>query len=151
MDYTKDIRAYIALEQEILSQLDVDAINDCLNFLDETRLKKGRIYICGNGGSASDAEHIVGDQNRFCKIFAAVNDTLSDCADFTDVFQRASLSLDQMPDQLAQRLRMCRKCDFAGVLDAVRAGMRNCAIDADAFTIALSEHLFAVHIDQLIL
>jgi hypothetical protein len=50
MDYTKDIRAYIALEQEILSQLDVDAINDCLNFLDETRLKKGRIYICGNGG-----------------------------------------------------------------------------------------------------
>lgn len=29
MDYTKDIRAYIALEQEILSQLDVDAINDC--------------------------------------------------------------------------------------------------------------------------
>ena len=97
------------------------------------------------------AEHIVGDQNRFCKIFAAVNDTLSDCADFTDVFQRASLSLDQMPDQLAQRLRMCRKCDFAGVLDAVRAGMRNCAIDADAFTIALSEHLFAVHIDQLIL
>lgn len=32
MDYTKDIRAYIALEQEILSQLDVDAINDCLNF-----------------------------------------------------------------------------------------------------------------------
>ena len=51
MDYTKDIRAYIALEQQILGQLDVDAINECLNFLDETRLKKGRIYICGNGGS----------------------------------------------------------------------------------------------------
>ena len=44
MDYTKDIRAYIALEQQILGQLDVDAINECLNFLDETRLKKGRIY-----------------------------------------------------------------------------------------------------------
>ena len=51
MDYTKDIRAYIVLEQQILGQLDVDAINECLNFLDETRLKKGRIYICGNGGT----------------------------------------------------------------------------------------------------
>ena len=28
MDYTKDIRAYIALEQQILGQLDVDAINE---------------------------------------------------------------------------------------------------------------------------
>ena len=61
MDYTKDIRAYIALEQEILSQLDVDAINDCLNFLDETRLKKGRIYICGNGGSAADSQHLAAE------------------------------------------------------------------------------------------
>ena len=66
MDYTKDIREYIALEQQILGQLDVDAINECLNFLDETRLKKGRIYICGNGGSAADAQHWAAEfVNRF--------------------------------------------------------------------------------------
>ena len=64
MDYTKDIREYIALEQQILGQLDVDSINECLNFLDETRLKKGRIYICGNGGSAATASHFQNDFNK---------------------------------------------------------------------------------------
>ena len=64
MDYTKDIREYIALEQRILGQLDVDAINECLNLLDETRLKKGRIYICGNGGSAATASHFQNDFNK---------------------------------------------------------------------------------------
>lgn len=64
MDYTKDIRDYIALEQRILGQLDVNAINECINVLDETRLKRGRIYICGNGGSAATASHFQNDFNK---------------------------------------------------------------------------------------
>lgn len=64
MDYRSDIKAYIALEQKILDQLDVDAINKCLNLLDETRLKKRRIYICGNGGSAATASHYQNDFNK---------------------------------------------------------------------------------------
>lgn len=42
MNYIADIKSYIALEQEILSKLDIDTINEALNLLDETRLKKGR-------------------------------------------------------------------------------------------------------------
>lgn len=49
MNYTNDIRDYLALEIEILKKLDVEQINAALNLLDETRQKKGRIYICGNG------------------------------------------------------------------------------------------------------
>lgn len=64
MDYRSDIKAYITLEQQILGQLDVDAINECLNLLNETRLKKGRIYICGNGGSAATASHYQNDFNK---------------------------------------------------------------------------------------
>ena len=64
MDYKADIREYIALEQQILGQLDVNAINECLNLLNETRLKKGHIYICGNGGSAATASHYQNDFNK---------------------------------------------------------------------------------------
>lgn len=64
MDYIHDIRAYLALEKQIIDQLDVEKINDALNLLDETRLKKGRIYICGNGGSAATASHFQNDFNK---------------------------------------------------------------------------------------
>ena len=64
MDYTKDIQDYIALEIEVLKQLDVGQLNAALNLLDETRLKKGRIYICGNGGSAATASHFQNDFNK---------------------------------------------------------------------------------------
>ena len=64
MNYTNDIKNYIGLEREVLSNLDVEQINAALNLLDETRLKKGRIYICGNGGSAATASHFQNDFNK---------------------------------------------------------------------------------------
>ena len=64
MNYTNDIRDYLALEIEILKKLDVEQINAALNRLDETRQKKGRIYICGNGGSAATASHFQNDFNK---------------------------------------------------------------------------------------
>ena len=64
MNYTNDIRDYLALEIEILKKLDVEQINAALNLLDETRQKKGRIYICGNGGSAATASHFQSDFNK---------------------------------------------------------------------------------------
>lgn len=64
MNYTNDIRDYLTLEIEILKKLDVEQINAALNLLDETRQKKGRIYICGNGGSAATASHFQNDFNK---------------------------------------------------------------------------------------
>ena len=64
MNYINDIRDYLALEIEILKKLDVEQINAALNLLDETRQKKGRIYICGNGGSAATASHFQNDFNK---------------------------------------------------------------------------------------
>lgn len=64
MNYTKDIQDYLALEIEILKRLDVAQIDAALNLLDETRKKKGRIYICGNGGSAATASHFQNDFNK---------------------------------------------------------------------------------------
>ena len=64
MNYINDIKDYIALEIEILKKLDVEQINAALNLLNETREKKGRIYICGNGGSAATASHFQNDFNK---------------------------------------------------------------------------------------
>lgn len=64
MDYIGDIKQYIELEIQILKKLDVDQINAALNLLDETRKNKGRIYICGNGGSAATASHFQNDFNK---------------------------------------------------------------------------------------
>lgn len=64
MNYTKDIQEYIALEIEVLRRLDTAQIDAALNLLDETRKKKGRIYICGNGGSAATASHFQNDFNK---------------------------------------------------------------------------------------
>lgn len=64
MDFTKEIRQYLALEHEVLKQIDVEQLNAALNLLCETRLLKGRIYICGNGGSAATASHFQNDFNK---------------------------------------------------------------------------------------
>ena len=64
MNYMNDIQNYIALEIEVLKKLDVEQINAALNLFNETRQRKGRIYICGNGGSAATASHFQNDFNK---------------------------------------------------------------------------------------
>ena len=64
MDYKKAIEEYIALEQDILSKLDVDAIDEAMNLLEETFEKEKNIYIFGNGGSSATASHYQNDFNK---------------------------------------------------------------------------------------
>jgi D-sedoheptulose 7-phosphate isomerase len=64
MNYAEDIKNYIELEINTLRQLDVEQIDAALNLLNETRQRKGRIYICGNGGSATTASHFQNDFNK---------------------------------------------------------------------------------------
>ena len=64
MDYTNAIITYIRLEQDILSKLETNAINDVLNALENARMKNASIYIFGNGGSASTASHFTNDFNK---------------------------------------------------------------------------------------
>lgn len=64
MSYIKEIEDYIALEIEVLKLLDTEQIDAALKLLDETRKRKGRIYICGNGGSAATASHFQNDFNK---------------------------------------------------------------------------------------
>lgn len=64
MDYTKQIKSYIELEQQVLSELPVDQIDQVIQVLEKARLSRKQIYICGNGGSASTASHFESDFNK---------------------------------------------------------------------------------------
>ena len=63
-DYRERIQKYIELEKQVLDNLASDAINEVMNVLENARLKRKRIFICGNGGSASTASHLECDFNK---------------------------------------------------------------------------------------
>ena len=64
MDYSSGIKNYIDTESRVLNALDVDAINDAMNLIMETRERGSDVYVFGNGGSASTASHYAGDFNK---------------------------------------------------------------------------------------
>ncbi len=64
INYTEQIRDYLAKEIEILKKLDVNAINTALNLLLETMETGSTVYIFGNGGSSATASHFQNDFNK---------------------------------------------------------------------------------------
>lgn len=63
-DYREQIKRYIAMEKAVLDTLSSEDINTVMNVLEEARLKGKRIFIFGNGGSASTASHLTCDFNK---------------------------------------------------------------------------------------
>ena len=63
IEYLEDIR-------KIISDLPVGDINRIVSALDEARQKGNRVYVMGNGGSATTASHIAGDLNKTCRLKA---------------------------------------------------------------------------------
>lgn len=64
IDYTKQIATYLEMEKEALMNMPIDDISEVMNVLEKTRLSGNRIFICGNGGSASTASHYECDFNK---------------------------------------------------------------------------------------
>ena len=63
-NYEEQIKSYIKMEKEVLNSLSIESINKVMNILEDARLKGKRIFICGNGGSASTASHFECDFNK---------------------------------------------------------------------------------------
>ena len=64
MDYRKDITEYIELEREVLSKLDVDALNEAMQLIEEAYRNRKKVYIFGNGGSSATASNYQNDFNK---------------------------------------------------------------------------------------
>ena len=63
-DYRERIRKYIEMEKMALDLLEADAVSMVMNVLENARLTGKRVFICGNGGSASTASHLECDFNK---------------------------------------------------------------------------------------
>ena len=63
-DYREQIRQYIEMEKQVLDSLAENDINEVMNVLENARFARKRIFICGNGGSASTASHLECDFNK---------------------------------------------------------------------------------------
>lgn len=63
-DYTGQIKAYMEMEKKVIDSLSGEDISNVMNILESARLDCRRVFICGNGGSASTASHFVCDFNK---------------------------------------------------------------------------------------
>lgn len=63
-DYTKGIKLYIKTEMQVLAALSPEDISRVMNVLEDARTSGKRIFVCGNGGSASTAAHLLCDFNN---------------------------------------------------------------------------------------
>ena len=55
------IKKYLEEAKKILDELDADAIEKAVGLVEETRKNKGRMFVLGVGGGASNASHAVND------------------------------------------------------------------------------------------
>jgi D-sedoheptulose 7-phosphate isomerase len=63
MSFAKD---FLAEVQQVVAQLNVDAIEKCADELAKVRERGGRLFILGVGGSAANASHAVNDFRKIC-------------------------------------------------------------------------------------
>jgi len=76
MSFTKH---YLSEASEILSQIDVAAIDRVIGKLQDVSRQGGRLFILGVGGSAANASHAVNDFRKICGIEAyAPTDNVSE-------------------------------------------------------------------------
>ena len=63
MSFAKE---FLAEVQQVVAQLNVDAIEKCDDELASVRERGGRLFILGVGGSAANASHAVNDFRKIC-------------------------------------------------------------------------------------
>lgn len=64
VNFKNAIKEYYDREIRVIQNLNLEEINEAMNAIYEAYQKKGTIYVCGNGGSASTASHMQNDFNK---------------------------------------------------------------------------------------
>ena len=67
MDYSTKIIDYCNDLRSMINNIDTKSISDFLNLMKDAAKSGCKVYICGNGGSASTASHFAGDYNKGLK------------------------------------------------------------------------------------
>ena len=67
MDYSNHITDYFNDLRKVLDTMDITTISNFINLMKDAAASGRKVYICGNGGSASTASHFAGDYNKGLK------------------------------------------------------------------------------------
>ena len=67
MDYSNHITNYFNDLRKVLDIMDITTISNFINLMKDAAASGRKVYICGNGGSASTASHFAGDYNKGLK------------------------------------------------------------------------------------
>ncbi len=113
-DYLSTLVESIDLKKQIRSKQFFEKIAKCINYIYLSIKKGGKVMICGNGGSAADAQHLVAEllvrlnPNKNRKPIPAISllqdsSTFSACGndyDFNEIFRRNFIALHKKNDIL---------------------------------------------------
>ena len=84
-----------------------------MNVLEQTRLEGNRVFICGNGGSASDSAHIVGELMKGFKSRRPLNQRQVEALEFACPGEGKALA-----DHLQQTIKAIALTDQAAISTA---------------------------------
>ena len=110
MNYLFRLEEYRNKEIEVLKNLDLEEVNKAMNILENARKMGHRIFICGNGGSASTASHYAGDFNKGVNLgLAGIKGHSFDRRSASEILREATIPLydfeclsDNIPFMLAE-------------------------------------------------
>ena len=68
MNMFNEITDYFAEVKKIIEGISKEDINNAIQILNEARLAGKKIFIIGNGGSASTATHFACDLNKYTSV-----------------------------------------------------------------------------------
>ncbi len=68
MTYQNQIKAYLENLKKITDSISVDDIDKTISILNEARQRGNKIFVIGNGGSASTATHFAADLNKYTSV-----------------------------------------------------------------------------------
>jgi D-sedoheptulose 7-phosphate isomerase len=131
------LRKHIEIFEKVLAQ-QIDAIEECADLIKRTLLNGKKILLCGNGGSAADAQHIAAElvgryetERRAFPAIALTTDTsaltaLANDYDFERIFARQIEALANEGDCL---IALSASGSSPNVIAAImKARQKNCKI-----------------------
>lgn len=131
------IDSYLKQASQALSKLDTGAVEEAAVICTDSISKGGTIYLCGNGGSAVDSQHLAGelvgrfrlDRKPFPAVAITANSAIITAVandyDFTEVFARQVEALGRKGDVL---VAISTSGNSENVLKAIRqAGLNGMA------------------------
>ena len=134
------------IENGNLGNILAENVNTCVD-----ALNMSGVVERSEVAKAFDAlDNFVCNKNAFVEERAALNDSVTDCGNFTQAVDNLCIAFGKNFLNLKESLCVIFEFNFIIELASVCGGAADFAVNADSFAVALGNHGFGVHIKKLI-